>query len=47
MTIEELYARLQEKAAQTDWSNLASIKSYNSYARMLRELVEESKEETP
>ena len=47
MTRKEMYELLREKSAQTDWSNLASIKSYNSYARMLRELVEESKEETP
>lgn len=41
MTREELYARLQEKAAQTDWNDLASIKEYNEYARIMREMLRE------
>lgn len=41
MTREQMYGLLREKAAQTDWNNLQSIKAYNEYARMLRHMIEE------
>lgn len=41
MTREEMYERLRERAAQTDWNDLASIKAYNEYARMLRDFLKE------
>ena len=41
MTREQMYGLLKEKAAQTDWNNLQSIKAYNEYARMLRHMIEE------
>lgn len=41
MTRDQMYRLLKERAAQTDWNNLQSIKAYNQYARMLRHLIEE------
>lgn len=39
MTREEMYKLLEQKHKETDWNDLQSIKEYNEYARMLRELV--------
>lgn len=36
MTLDEYYELLKIKHAETDWSNLESIKAYNEYARQLR-----------
>ena len=41
MTREEYYALLKKKHEETDWNNLESIKRYNEYARMLRQMLEE------
>ena len=41
MTREEYYELLKKKHAETDWNNLESIKRYNEYARMLRQLLED------
>lgn len=42
MTRSEMYKLLEKKHKETDWSDLASIKRYNEYARMLRSLLEYS-----
>lgn len=41
MSRDEYYRLLKKKHKQTDWSNLASIKAYNEYARQLRKQIEE------
>ncbi len=41
MTREEMYKLLEKKHAETDWNNLASIKAYNEYARMLRHMLDD------
>lgn len=41
MTKEEYYKLLKEKHEQTNWNNLKSVKRYNEYARMLRQLLED------
>ena len=41
MTRKEYYELLKEKHKNTDWNNLESIKEYNRYARMLREMLDE------
>lgn len=39
MTKEEYYELLKKKHEQTNWNNLESIKRYNEYTRMLRQLL--------
>lgn len=41
MTREEYYKSLAEKHKQTDWNDLASIRAYNEYAKMLRQQLSE------
>lgn len=41
MTRQEYYAALAEKHKQMDWNDLASIKTYNEYAKMLRKQLDE------
>jgi len=44
MTREEMYDLLKQKHDQTDWNSLQSIKEYNRYARLLRQLVSEEEQ---
>lgn len=41
MSRDEYYALLKKKHEQTDWNDLASIRAYNEYTRMLRQLLKE------
>ena len=34
-----MYELLKKKQAETNWNDLQSIKAYNEYARMLRNLL--------
>lgn len=45
MTREKMYNLLTEKYNKTDWDDYASIKEYNEYARMLRQLLYETEDE--
>ncbi len=39
MTKEEYYELLKKKHEQTNWNDLNSVKRYNEYVRMLRQLL--------
>ena len=39
MTREEMYKLLEQKHKETDWNNLNSIREYNEYAKMVRDLL--------
>lgn len=39
MTREEMYKLLEQKHKETDWNNLNSIREYNKYAKMVRDLL--------
>ena len=41
MTRDEYYELLKKKHEQTDWNDLDSIRAYNEYARMLRQMLRE------
>lgn len=45
MTRDEYYELLEKKYKETDWENLESVKEYNRYAKMLREILYASENE--
>ena len=41
MSRAEYYELLKKKHEQTDWNDLNSVRAYNEYARMLRQMLRE------
>lgn len=45
MTKDEMYKLLEQKMRQTNWNDKESVHQYNEYARIIRHIYYESKEE--